>query len=294
MVFRLGPYLFSKSCLIWLWHRLLGHPSFWLLKNVFPSLFENINCLDFHWEVCVLAKYHLYSFPVKNPKRLSPFCLMHSDVWGSSHVTNNLDFWWFVTFIDDCTCSTWVYLLKSKSEVSTIFPIFHKFMSTQLGVKIYILKSDNREKYFNNDLIALPHCLCEQPLTFLSFVLGCLSAAEEHNVNGFTKCWTRCHSTRGSNSFSMISNFYAQSVSISFISSSLLDFRLDILVNWVYSVKFVLTRVLDLLCSLPHLWFEWICCCRGEIIGEMRYQWVICSNVDDVGWADFYLLFLEQ
>ena len=156
-VSRLGLYLFSKTCLIWLWHSLLGDPSFWLLKKVFPSLSENINCLDFHWEVCVLAKHHLYSFLVKNPKRLSPFCLMHSDVWGSSRVTNNLNFWWYIIFIEDCTCSTCVYLLKSKSEVSTIFPISHKFMSTQLGVKICALKSDNRKKYFNNDLIAWLH-----------------------------------------------------------------------------------------------------------------------------------------
>ena len=240
-VSRLGLYLFSKSCLIWLWHSLLGDPSFWLLKKVFPSLSENINCLDFHWEVCVLAKHHLYSFLVKNPKRLSPFCLMHSDVWCSSRVTNNLNFWWYIIFIEDCTCSTCVYLLKSKSEVSTIFPISHKFMSTQLGVKICALKYDNRKKYFNNDLIAWLHC-CDQPLTFLSFVLGRLSAVEELNINGFSRCWTKCQSAWGTDSFSMISNVYAQSVSVSFISSSLLDFHWDILVNWVYSVKFVLTR----------------------------------------------------
>ena len=44
------------------------------------------------------------------------------------------------------------YPSKSKSEVSTIFPIFHKLISTQFGVKIQTLRSDYGKEYFNNDL----------------------------------------------------------------------------------------------------------------------------------------------
>ena len=46
----------SKVDQIWLWHRHLGHPPFPFLKKVFQSLFKNFDCLDFHSEVCLLAK----------------------------------------------------------------------------------------------------------------------------------------------------------------------------------------------------------------------------------------------
>lgn len=43
--------------------------------------------------------------------------------------------------------------MKSKSEISTLFPLFHKFISTQLGTKIHTIRSDNGKEYFNQDLI---------------------------------------------------------------------------------------------------------------------------------------------
>ena len=42
----------------------------------------------------------------------------------------------FVTFIDDCTQMTWVYLLKRKSDVSHILPNFTNMIRNQFGVSI--------------------------------------------------------------------------------------------------------------------------------------------------------------
>ena len=43
--------------------------------------------------------------------------------------------------------------MKSKFEVSSIFPTFHKFISTQFGAKIQTQRSENDKEYFNQDLI---------------------------------------------------------------------------------------------------------------------------------------------
>ena len=37
-----------------------------------------------------------------------------------------------MSFIDDCTRVTWVFLMKHKSNVSTMLPIFHKMAKTSI------------------------------------------------------------------------------------------------------------------------------------------------------------------
>lgn len=97
----------QKDDQVWLWHRRLGHPSFPLLEKMFPSLFTNNKVGKFHCEICELAKHHRVSFPLKTPQMLSPFSLMHSDVWGPSRIPNIFGSRWFVSFIDDYTRTTW-------------------------------------------------------------------------------------------------------------------------------------------------------------------------------------------
>lgn len=75
--------------------------------------------------------------------------LIHSDVWGPSKVTTLGGSRWFVTFIDDCTRMTWLCLMKSKTEVNSIFQKFHKMVETQYNAKIQILHSDNGGEYQN-------------------------------------------------------------------------------------------------------------------------------------------------
>ncbi|KAA0042054.1 myosin-9 isoform X2 [Cucumis melo var. makuwa] len=62
------------------------------------------------------AKQHRVSFPSQPYKPTQPFNLIHSDVWGPSKVTTSSKKRWFVTFIDDHTRLTWVYLITDKSE----------------------------------------------------------------------------------------------------------------------------------------------------------------------------------
>lgn len=53
-------------------------------------------------------------------------------------------------FVDDCTRMTWLYLLKHKDEVFTVFQSFHAMIQTQFSTQIRILRSDNGGEYVNH------------------------------------------------------------------------------------------------------------------------------------------------
>jgi len=145
--------LLTKENQIWLWHYRLGHPSFSYMKYLFPELFLNLNYAEFKCETCILAKSHRVSFPISLNKSDTPFALVHSDVWGPSPITTVFGIRWFVTFVDDCTRMTWLYLLKRKDEVFDVFCMFEAMVHTQFSANIQILQSDNGEEYVNHNFV---------------------------------------------------------------------------------------------------------------------------------------------
>ena len=114
----------STDDTIMLWHRRLGHPNFLYLKHLFPNLFRNKLLSSFQCDICQLAKHHRASFPSQPYKASKPFTLIHSDVWGPSRTLTNSGKRWFITFIDDHTRLSWVYLLKEKSEQNMFLKTF--------------------------------------------------------------------------------------------------------------------------------------------------------------------------
>ena len=83
-----------------------------------------------------------------------PFMIIHSDVWGPSKTATFGGAHWFVTFIDDCTRMTWVCLMKSKGEVTSLFQQFYKMVQVQYKSQIQVLRNDNGGKYVNSELRA--------------------------------------------------------------------------------------------------------------------------------------------
>ncbi|KAL9420128.1 hypothetical protein AB3S75_037830 [Citrus x aurantiifolia] len=149
---NLGACFSSTDDNIMLWHRRLGHPSFLYLKHLFPNLFRNKLLSSFQCDICQLAKYHRASFPIQPYKASKPFTLIHSDVWGPSRTFTNSGKRWFITFIDDHTRLSWVYLLKEKSEAEHVFKNFYNMVETQFQTKIQVFRSDNGKEYFNQIL----------------------------------------------------------------------------------------------------------------------------------------------
>ena len=48
-----------------------------------------------------------------------------------------------MTIVDDCTRVTWVYFLKDKSSVITVFPEFLTFVETQFKTLVKAIRTDN-------------------------------------------------------------------------------------------------------------------------------------------------------
>jgi len=138
--------------LIRLHHYRLGHPSFTTLVVIFPFLFKGFENKHFVCEIYELAKHKRSVFPLINKRSLVPFEFIHSDIWDPAPIRSLSGVRWFVTFIDDCTRVTWLFLLKSKSEVSIVLPTFLSMIKTQFSVQIKRFCSNNARDYFNHTL----------------------------------------------------------------------------------------------------------------------------------------------
>ena len=142
----------SNKDIIWLYHLHLGHPSFRVIKVMFPYLFQGSDISELHCETCELEKHTRVSFPISNKRSSHPFHLIHSDIWGPSTIPNVSGARWFVSLIDDCTRVAWIFLLKQKSDVSIVIINFHSMVQNQFGVQIKSFRIDNAKDYFNQIL----------------------------------------------------------------------------------------------------------------------------------------------
>jgi len=103
-------------------HCRLGHSSLPLLKKLCPQ-FSKVSLLD--CESCQFAKHHrLHSHPRVNKRASFPFELVHSDVWDPCLVPSKTRFKYLVTFVADYSRVTWLYLMKSHSELFSHFYAF--------------------------------------------------------------------------------------------------------------------------------------------------------------------------
>ena len=126
------------------WHSHLGHPSFVVVqqvlsKNSIPfvaDLNKETVC-----DACQKGKSHQLPYPRSTSISLSPLELVFSDVWGPapSSVGKNS---YYVSFIDDFSKFTWIYLLRYKSKVFQKFHEFQVMVERQFDRKILAMQTD--------------------------------------------------------------------------------------------------------------------------------------------------------
>ena len=100
-------------------HQRMGHPSFHLLKHKYPHLYKDFKIDDFICDACQLGKFKRTNYPSSNNGSLKPFQLLHCDVWGPSPTIDILGNKYFLVCTDDCSRFSWLFLLKTKSEVAS-------------------------------------------------------------------------------------------------------------------------------------------------------------------------------
>ena len=91
--------------------------------------------------VVTLFKLHCrlghLSLPLLKKLRASaPFELVHSDVWDPCPVLSPIMFKYFITFVDDFSRVTWLYLMKSCYELFSHFSSFFAEIQTQFHVSV--------------------------------------------------------------------------------------------------------------------------------------------------------------
>ncbi|XP_040961888.1 uncharacterized protein [Gossypium hirsutum] len=114
-----------------IWHNRLGHPCNNTLAHVLKSCNVSFrqNSLPSICTACQLEKAHKLPFGSSHTIYFSPFELVVTDVWGLAHVTSN-GFTYYVSFVDMFSRYTWIYFLKSKSDVLQCFLDFHQMVKT--------------------------------------------------------------------------------------------------------------------------------------------------------------------
>lgn len=106
--------LLSTTIVPRLWHRRLGYPSTATLSFLFKH--HSYICISFSKQSCntgYLAKSKCLPFCASTTKCCTPLELIHTDIWGSSFTTAICGSWFYIVFIDDYSCYTWLYPIKT-------------------------------------------------------------------------------------------------------------------------------------------------------------------------------------
>ncbi|CAB0018882.1 unnamed protein product, partial [Nesidiocoris tenuis] len=141
-----------------LWHRRLGHASAGKLKIMLDKgliRLDNISekCEEIFCEPCVKGRQTKDFCARYDGKTNRPLELLHSDVCGPISPPTHDGKRYILTFHDDYSKFTYVYLLERKSEVPDRFKEFATKMCAQFNSKISRLRCDNGTEYMNNELL---------------------------------------------------------------------------------------------------------------------------------------------
>ena len=151
-----SAYIIDSS--ISLWHARLAHVNYRSLK--FMAKHGYINYQDAEYdkcETCIQAKMTKLPFP-KADRHTELLQLIHYDVCELNGILTRGGNRYLVTFIDDHSRYTYVYLMKNKNEVFDKFKYYKSLVENQKGNKILALISDRGGEYFPIEFVSF----CEQ------------------------------------------------------------------------------------------------------------------------------------
>jgi hypothetical protein len=126
------------------WHSRLGHPSFFVVERVVKN--NGLPCVSDESpnsmrDSCLRAKSHQLPYPKSTSVSSAPLDLIFSDVWGPAPTSVGRHTY-YVSFIDDYSKYTWIYLVKKKSDVFQVFHDFQSLVERKFNKKIIAIQSD--------------------------------------------------------------------------------------------------------------------------------------------------------
>ena len=110
----------------------------------------------FFCESCVYAKLSRKPVSkVREGERATEFGgEVHSDLQGRAPVESKGGKKYYITFMDDKTRLTHLYLLRKKDEVFATYKEYEAWVNTQLSAKIKVLHSDQGGEYKGDEFVA--------------------------------------------------------------------------------------------------------------------------------------------
>ncbi|GKA46039.1 retrovirus-related pol polyprotein from transposon TNT 1-94 [Tanacetum coccineum] len=150
-------WLNCSSLAFYLWHSRLGHVSGSRLRFLaFTGALKKIDAHDIlDCSGCKLSKFSALPFSNSVSFSNALFDLVHSDVLGPSHVSTKGGSRYYVSFIDDFTRYTWVYLMKRRSDFLRVFKEFRALVKRQHSTVINWFRCDLGGEYTSNDFVGL-------------------------------------------------------------------------------------------------------------------------------------------
>ena len=141
-----------------LWHSSLGHAFISRVKQlVSRGLLGSVSNKSFDCMPCQFGKQIALPFNNSVSHALSPFDLIHSDVWAPSPIITKGGSRYFVIFVDDFSRYTWIYLFKNCYELSQIYRDFTKMIETQFSKPIEVFRFDNTQEYKAYEFTSILH-----------------------------------------------------------------------------------------------------------------------------------------
>lgn len=107
-----------------LYHYRLGHLSNSRVSLVSKEDISEIPASLIPCSVCPLAKLHKLHFAISHHRSEKWFDLIHCDLWEPCNEVSHDRSRYFHSIVDDFSRCTWVYMLKLKSDASTLLQQF--------------------------------------------------------------------------------------------------------------------------------------------------------------------------
>ncbi|KAL0541446.1 hypothetical protein IC582_021491 [Cucumis melo] len=137
-----------------LWHGRLGHVNFASIRKL--KDLRLINTSETHetgkCPICVESKFHKKPFKPVEYRTTELLELIHSDLADFRTTTSRGGKNYYVSFDDDYSRFTEIYLIKTKNEAASMFLKFKAESENQLGKKIKRLRSDRGGEYSDKTL----------------------------------------------------------------------------------------------------------------------------------------------
>jgi transposase InsO family protein len=133
-----------------LWHKRFGHLNY----NALPGLQKIVTSMPvFSYEHdsicrgCALCKNTKKAYPHSIRKTNGILDLIHSYLYGPMTAPSMNGCLYYIFFIDDCSCKTWIYFLKTYDESFSKFQDFMNLVENQTSRHICVFKTNNGKEF---------------------------------------------------------------------------------------------------------------------------------------------------